>query len=108
MWNNLIYSPLIYSPSYTERVSGLILYFLCLPYTSKHVLSEVIEIVPTYNKCGRSWYTASWKQPTYLTRVSTVILCGLKHVGIFNVILQYKYSRKFVYFVGLVLENVRV
>jgi len=33
-----------------------------------------------------------------------IVPCGLKHVGIFFVVLQYKYRRnKFVHFVGLVL-----
>jgi hypothetical protein len=34
-----------------------------------------------------------------------MILCGLKYVGTFGVIMSYKCASKFVYFVGLVLEN---
>jgi uncharacterized membrane-anchored protein len=38
-----------YSSSYTEHVAALILYLVHVFYTLRHVLSEMIEIVPPYH-----------------------------------------------------------
>jgi hypothetical protein len=39
---------LTYSPSYAEHVSALILYLFHVFYKLKHVLSEMVGIVPPY------------------------------------------------------------
>ena len=38
-----------YSSSYTEHVSALILHFVHVFFTLRHVLSEMVEIAPPYH-----------------------------------------------------------
>jgi len=47
-----------HSSRHTEEASALILHLVHVFYTLKHVLSEMIEIVPPYHVCvkRREWH----------------------------------------------------
>ena len=48
IFNIFTWKNLTYSSNYTEHVAALMLYLVLAFYTLRHVLSEVIEIVPPY------------------------------------------------------------
>ena len=55
---NLVWKKIWHSSSHTEEASALILHFVHVFYTLKHVLSEMIELAPPCHVCvkRRDWH----------------------------------------------------